>query len=281
MRKPVRAKSDRGSGDLDQSSGAILRVQPLDWQAGERIAIQRLGRPLLEEFIVEKLSDRFLVRPTGQRQSSIPVRGLARVLLRPIVQKSVAGPGVERKKLIVTADPRHIGNPADIDESDRTFLERAGQCAVIGRHKRRSFASRGNIGSTKVIDERLVETAREQWAITKLHGQVLLRAMDDRLAMKPDKVDLGIRQTAFTAERLDRRDMPFGERPFDCCKLAGPSMAVAKRLGQFDRIAKHPSLIGLKSITARWSPMNDIVAVGLDERNIDAVERGTRHEAEA
>jgi hypothetical protein len=27
--------------------------------------------------------------------------------------------------------------------------------------------------------------------------------------------------------------------------------------------------------------MNDIVAVGLDERNIDAVERGTRHEAEA
>src|SRR4029078_3439779 len=102
-----------------------------------------------------------------------------------------------------------------------------------------------------------------------------------RRATNPGSANLGIRQTSFTAERLDRRDMPFGERPFDCCKLAGPSMAVAKRLGQFDRIAKDPSLHGLKSKTCRWSRVNDIVAVGLDERNIDAVERGTRHEAEA
>ena len=60
-----------------------------------------------------------------------------------------------------------------------------------------------------------------------------------------------------------------------------PGLAVGQRGGVGQRVPQHRALIVRVRIGARRSAMNDIVAIRLDERHVDPVERGARHQADA
>src|SRR5205823_2676739 len=136
----------------------------------------------------------------GKGEPSIHIGGRANVLHCPVVEKSIPRTGVECEKFVALADPGHVGDATDIDEGDRTLAERGGERAMINGYERRPLPSRSYIGGAKVIDDGLIEPARQKWAVTKLHGQALLRAMENGLAVKADKVDLGISEATFRAE---------------------------------------------------------------------------------
>jgi len=57
------------------------------------------------------------------------------------------------------------------------------------RRQRRSLSARGHIGGTEIGYDIEPEPLRQQRAVTYLPGSALGRAMQDRVAVKPDDVD--------------------------------------------------------------------------------------------
>ena len=110
------------------------------------------------------------------------------------------GPVSKARSSPSRSDPGDIGDPADIDESDGTDLEARCQRAVIDGNQRRALPAGGDIVGTQIIDDGDAEPPRQERAVAELNGEPVLRAVEDGLSVKADKIDVGLDDADVTAE---------------------------------------------------------------------------------
>ena len=91
---------------------------------------------------------------TVPARASVPSSSyrLAGVAMHPIVDRRIAGTGIEGQHLIVGADIGDIGHAADIDHHQRPAPALRASAAMIERHEGRALPARRDIGAAEIVD---------------------------------------------------------------------------------------------------------------------------------
>ncbi len=134
---------------------------------------------------------------------------------------------------------------------------------MVERRQRRAFAAGGDIGAAEIADDIAADEPRQQRAVADLPGAALPRAMQDRVAVKPDEIDRDLGMPA--AKFGDRRGVQPGQLDFDRGDVGARdrrAQYAAQPLAEFARI-RHRQ---------RRSGGNLPLAVGRQSGDIDAVE---------
>ena len=136
------------------------------------------------------------------------------------------------------------------------------------RRQRRTLAARRDVGRAEIGDDVDPEPARQGGAVAQLPGAALGRAMQDRVAVKADEIDRG--PLVACEKMFDRLAVEPGELGLDRGDRADPAQRPAQPLAKRVRIGDGQRRAGADAGAA----------VGLDQRHIDAVERGAAHQPE-
>ena len=144
---------------------------------------------------------------------------------------------------------------------------------MIDRHQRRALPARQDIGAAQVGHHPHAERLGERGAIADLPGEVLFRPMRDGLAVEAHDVERRGRHPACARPALHRVEMRLGHRPL------GGSGRLAGLLGAESRADQAAYIVGIGNGEDR-AERGEPLAVGLDQRHIDAVDRGPAHQAE-
>ena len=100
------------------------------------------------------------------------------------------------------ADPGHVADAAEVEDRQR-LRQIGGQGGMVERHQRRALAAGGDIGAAEIGDDIDPDEPRQQGAVADLPGAALVRAVQDRMAVKADQVERGRRMLLRgTARRL-------------------------------------------------------------------------------
>ncbi len=134
------------------------------------------------------------------------------------------------------------------------------------RRKRRPLAAGGDIGRAKFGDDGDPEPAREGRAVAQLPSAAFSRAMQDRVAVHADNVR---RKPRVAAEQL-----------FDGVAVEPRQLGfdISDRTGAAEHAAQPRAEIVAIGDGQRRAGDDPRRAVGLDHRDIDAVERGAAHQ---
>ena len=149
------------------------------------------------------------------------------------------------------------------------------------RHERRALAADGDIRRAKIMDDRDAERAGERRSVADLDRQPSLRAVQDRLAVKADDVDLrGVK--TFAAQK--RGDGCGVRRRHEVLRRADGARSgrpvVQPTRGRQRGSQNRPFRRRVRNFDVR-AETDDGVAVGVDERDVDAVHRRAAHEADS
>ena len=132
--------------------------------------------------------------------------------------------------------------------------------------ERCSLASGGDVGRAKIGDNVACEQLRKQRPVAKLPGAPLGRAMQDGVTMQADHVDT---HPGVACNKLfDRFGMKPGEPTFN---LADGADAAQDRSQSFAKRV-------LVSDCQRRARNHPFFAIGLDHRDVDAIERRAAHQ---
>ena len=168
------------------------------------IAIERFGCVAGEIGIGEKAPHEVEIRAPGQGQCPVAINRNAGVFERPIVQQGVAGTCVKREqRLYRVTDPGYIGDAADVEDGKRT-RQIMGQRAMVDRDQRRTLAARGDVIAAEISDDFDTAALGQPVAIADLPSPAALGAMQDRMPVEPDQIDLA----AFGVLSIPSRDVP-------------------------------------------------------------------------
>ena len=156
----------------------------------------------------------------------------------------------------------------------------AGQRRVIGGDERRALPAGHHVGRAHVMDHRQAQLPDEEIAPTDLDRQSLGRAVQHRLAMKADDIDRGPVDAALLQEARDRFAVAVGERDFQRRQIAGTRVALPDRLGGLQRRGELVPECRVIGVAPGRSAFDDGIAIRVDQRHVDAVERRAAHQAD-
>jgi hypothetical protein len=128
------------------------------------------------------------------------------------------------------------------------------------------------------VHHRDVDGPRQRFGVADLHRQPLQRPVQHGLAVKSDDIDVFPRNVVVRREGRDRLGVGRGHHTLGLAQNAGPRVAIRQlhRLGQ--RLAQHAAL-GLAVGPVAGRPERFYAfAVGLDQGDIDPVQRRSAHQ---
>jgi hypothetical protein len=195
-----------------------------------------------------------------------------------IVDQRIARAGIAGDR-IAAVDKSDVGDAAHIEHSDRMRpLEIARQRLMERRHQRRALPAGRHVGGAEIICNGNAETARQRFAVADLNGQPLPRPVQYGLAMETD--DGHIRFVDMLGVKKGLHGL--GVHPGDEVVGLGQHARARGAVGQCDALRKRLPQQGLLVVrigpVAARAEMGDALAIGLDQRHIDAVERGPAHQ---
>ena len=101
--------------------------------------------------------------------------------------------------------------------------------------------------------------------------------MQHGLAVKPDNGHFGFVDMFGGEKGLDRLGMDAGHEGVRFCQHAGPRRTVGQGRTLLQRLPQQSLLgVGIGPVSGR-PEAGDALAIGLDQRHVDAVERGSAH----
>ena len=214
-----------------------------------------------------------LVRFSTRRNHAAVVERRSAARAQKIVDQRIARTRVAGERRGPVREIGDIGDAADIDDDERPRpIGRRGQGVMEDRYERRPLPARGDVGGAEVIDDRDCETRSERAAIADLHRQSLRRPMQHRLAVKADDVDVARRQCVLGQKCRDRRGMRIRHEPLGVGENARARGTIGKRLRRTQRVAQKRALgLRIRPVAGRAQTMQAL-AVGIDERDVDAIE---------
>ena len=207
----------------------------------------------------------------GSGERAVAVEAQAGAPHAPIVDRPVARPGVERQQRAVGADPGHVADAADIHHGERP-RQLARERRMIDRHQRRPLPARFHVGDAQVADHLHAGRARQRSAVADLPGEAAFGAMGDRLAVEAHDIDRRQRRAAFPRPALHGVDMGIGHRPLGRCRRF---VGLLRAEGRPD---SPPHIVGIGH-GQEGAERDHALAVGFDQGDVDAVDRGAAHEA--
>ena len=217
---------------------------------------------------------------TLRRELSVEIVSRAGARAHEIVDRRVAGPGVEGDRIASAVDQRDVGDAADIDHRDGLRnVEIFGERAVIGGHERRPLAARSDVSGAKVVGNRHGKPFRQGLAVADLDRQPRFRPMQHGLAVKADDGDVAFRDFIFCNQILDGLGVGARDQRFRLGQHAGPRRPLGERGRIGERAPQQRFLFRRIWPVARGPEPFDALAVGLDQRRVHAVERGSAHQA--
>jgi hypothetical protein len=145
---------------------------------------------------------------------------------------------------------------------------------VIDRHQRRALPARQNIGAAQIVHHAHTERLGKGRTIANLPGEVLLGTMRDGLAMEAHDVERRQRRAGLPRPAPHRVGMRLGDGP------SGGSRCLVRLLGAEGRADHAADIVGVRHRQDR-AERGEALAVGFDQRHIDAVDRGPAHQAES
>ncbi len=217
------------------------------------------------------------VEHATRREPAVAVHGLAQMPLAPIVEQRIAGARVECQQLAIGADPCEVGNTADIDEGHRPLRQRSRQCLMIDRNQRRPLPACRHIGGPEVINHIHPQPPRQFRSIAELNRQALLRAVNDRLAVEPDNVDVTESRARLLDKPLSGLNVPLGEFALRLRKTPWPGIAAGQVPRLRNRLPKQKPLGSVIGIGAAGATLDHRLSVGSKQSHVNPVERGARH----
>src|SRR6185312_2371543 len=255
-------------GHRRQGRGAIGGRESGRYEADEIITVERFRRRPIEESMREEALDESAVGTARGGQRTVEVDRKAVMRKRPIVDQRVPWPGVESKDVAGTrTDPGDVGDAAYIEDGNRLLqLVRARQ--MIKRREGSTLTARRDIGGAEVADHIDAGQPGQQGTIAELPRPPLLGPVQDGVAVEADEVHVG--DAMLMDERAHRLSMRLGHRPLDL----GDRTLAAQRCAQ---AGAQRFIVGPGE---RRAGGQALLAVGLDESRVDAVERGATHEAD-
>ena len=177
---------------------------------------------------------------------------------------------------------------------------------MIDRHQRRALASSLAVGGAQIVDHVDAGQPGEQRAIAELNRELALNPGDvldvwstrdrifpirvhsrhivrdtlvqHRLPVKSDHVDLCRLQPLLGDEPVDEAAMPLGQLALDGGETARPVSAAGEPLGVLDRLPEACPEARRVGGGRPGAASQQRSAVGLDQGDIDAVERGAAHQ---
>ena len=145
---------------------------------------------------------------------------------------------------------------------------------MIDGRERRAFASRGDVGRTKVRDDVDLERRRGARAVAELPRQAVARPMQNGLAVQTDERDALAGNGKSLEKRLDRRDMGVGHQALEF---------ELRRLG-FAQVGDHRAQtlrdLGRVRESRRGPGLELRLAVAFDQRDVDSVHRRAADDAD-
>ena len=270
------------------------------------------GRPQKSATKLVSRSAAFAI-PLCRRSGPIQIHRLTRLGLHPVVDQRIAGPGVEGQQrarvlgpVLGRIDPGDVRHPSDVEKRDRAFQpKRLGHGEVEERRQRRALPAlpacprcenpRRRPGSMPDAREspRHPRTAmstgcsRGNGLPTVCPGEVL--RCSGHAARSGRRPVLGIQQGSTTGPRACSRvtsPAASSRRSTILLRPGRPGQWSATRSGSAHRPAAiavtRGRLLGAQRRRTRTGPKPDtVLAIGLDQRRIDPVQRGPGHQAKA
>ena len=191
---------------------------------------------------------------------------------------ALPGPGIERQHASVGADPRHVGDAADIEEGGRQLGHLRRQRAVVDGHQRRPLPAGRDVGGAQVEHHVDAGALGQQAAVAELHRQLARRVVQHRLPVIADEIDLPLVDAVGAQEAIDRIGVELGQLALDVAEAAGARAALAQLLGLIQGRAQLHLDLGRIGIARRRPVPQLAVAVRIEQRHVDAVHRGPAHQ---
>ena len=273
---------DRLGGESGQGRRTVFRAEPLDRIEAEIPAIQGFGRVQAEEGMVGELSQMIRRHRTRRSQLAAFIIGLAGMDFAPGVDQSIGRTGIKSDRVGITGQPGHIRNPTQVQHGQGTDQAFAGsEGRMIERRERSALPALGHILAAEVGNHRNPGRIGQGLAIPDLAGPALpdrcRGAVEDRLAMKADQVDLIRRQAGRVEQFGDEFGMTGGQHGFGGGKVRRLTGKTPVQ-GRIDRSLQHGAV--LRRIGDRLArPETDFRhPVGLDQGGIDPVQGRAAHQ---
>ena len=222
--------------------------------------------------------DEGLVDAALRRLVAIAVERRAGARAHEIVDQRIAGAGIAGDR-IAAVDKSDIGDAADIEHGDRMRpIEIARQRLMKDRHQRRALAAGGHIGGAEIMNHGHVQPPRQRRAVAELHGQPRRRLVQHGLAVEADNRDGRLVDPLGGEKVLHRLGMHAGHEGVGFGQHARPRRAVGQGGALVQRLPQQ-GLLGIRIGPVAGRPeCGDALAIGLDQRHIDAIERGPAHQ---
>ena len=212
--------------------------------------------------------------------AAIDIERLPGLQAQKIVKERIARSGIASDQL-AAVDIGHVGDAADIEDRDRRLgAEPPHQRLVKDRRERRALPAGRDIGSAKIIDHGNAKPLGQDAPVADLHRQPALRPVQQRLAVKADGRQIRRLQTIAVEERLHGFRMRVVHQILGSGDHARPGVAFGQ-VRRGGRSAAQQSALGLGiGAAGGGAEMRDLLAIGIDQRNIDAVLRGATHQSD-
>ena len=257
---------------LCQRGGAVGDAQSVGPGIVEIAAIERLGRGFREEAVLGEALQPAAIDLARRRQRPILVIALPGAARAPVVDWPIARPRIEGEQRPVGADPGDVADAADIHDGERPRQVR-GQGGMIDRHQGGALPARRHVGGPQIVHDPHAQRLRERGAVADLPGEAPLGAVRDGLAVEAHEVEGRQVHPLLARPAAHRRHVRRGHG------VLGGTRRLRWLLGAEDRTNGAPHLVGIGDGQA-GAEGRDALAVGFDQRHVDAVERGAAHQAE-
>ena len=227
------------------------------------------------------MRQRLSIDLASPRRLAIAIHRLPRAFQHQIVEERIARTGIEGDGIAFARQEGDVGDAADIQHGNgKLEMRRAGERAMIGRHQRCALPAGGHVSRPHVPHHRNAERSGERRAIADLHGEMTLRAMQHRLAMKADDIDMAFVET-IGLEKVDHGGtMAIGDDGMGLRQHAGTCCAIGEPHRFIERGAQGaPFIVTIGERCTR--PLAHVaLAVGFDEGDVDTIHRCARHQAD-
>src|SRR6185312_16096304 len=130
----------------------------------------------------------------------------------------------------------------------------------------------------EIVGDRQAEPPRQRGTVADLHREAIRRPVQHRLPVEADDGNLRLVDMLSLEEVFDGARMHVGDEGFGFGENARAHPAVVERCAFRERLAQQGTLVvAVRPVAGRTEGL-DALAVGLDQRHIDAVERGAAHQ---
>lgn len=227
--------ADRLCGKHRKRCRAILQAEARCGSCREIGPVERFRRGCIKKGIRQESFENTLVNLAGRRKTTVLIEIQSLLCTHPVVDKGIPRAGIEGQKMVEDvvrsrigprADPGQVGNPTDIQETNRPVFR--GQHRMIQRREGRALTARRNVSGTKIVNHIDTEHVRKGLSIPDLDGFPLGRLMEHGVSMEPDHINVAGIQPGAGQQFLHGLAV-------QGCQMAGKigrSMFAAKRTAQ-------------------------------------------------